>query len=323
MRNALLAVAALLAAATATAADAREPANFVFAGGDDATEVAELMARPDIDGVQIIYNWRQLEPREGVYDFSKIERDLAVAAARHKTLWIQLQDRFFYATSRNLPDYILTQPQYDGGLQAQLTFVAEDARKGVAWVAKQWNPALRARFQALIAALAARFDGRIAGFNFDETAIDLGDDASRFDCDGYFAAELENARFARKAFGRTPVVQYVNFWPCQWGDTRSYFSRFFAAAAADGIGLGGPDIVPWKRVQMKNSYPFFHSYRGKLALVAMAVQEPTLSYIDPQTGKQFTRSQFVDFATDYLGVDVIFWSKESPWLRSAGRDEAP
>lgn len=119
----------------------------------------------------------------------------------------QLQDRFFFATARNLPDYILTQPQYDGGLEAQVTFIAEGEPKGAAWVAKQWNPPLRARFQALVAAIAARFDGRIAGFNFDETAIDLGDDTSQFGCDGYFAAELENARFARAAFG---AVRWYN-----------------------------------------------------------------------------------------------------------------
>jgi hypothetical protein len=315
MRSALLAIAALLAAVPASAADRAEPTNFIFAGGGSADEIADLLRRPDIEGVQMIYNWRQLEPREDEYDFSKIERDLAVAEALDKTLWIQLQDRFFYATSRHLPDYILSQPQYEGGLQAQVTFVAEGEPKGAAWVAKQWNAALRARFQALVAALAARFDGRIAGFNFDETAIDLGDDTSRFDCDGYFAAELENARFARAAFRRSPVVQYVNFWPCQWGDTRGYFSRFFAAAATDGIGLGGPDIVPWKQVQMKNAYPFFHDYRGKLALVAMAVQEPTLTYINPDSGKPFTRAEFVAFATGYLGVGIIFWSKDTPWLK--------
>jgi hypothetical protein len=316
MRRVFLAIAILLAPAPACAAVPAEPSNYVFAGGSDAEEVAGQLARPDIDGVQIIYNWKQLEPREREYDFSKIERDLAVTRALGKKLWVQLQDRFFYPNSRNLPDYILTEPQYDGGLLKQRTFVAENEPEGVAWVAKQWNPALRARFQALIAALAARFDGRIAGFNFDETAVDLGEDTSQFDCDGYFAAELENARFARAAFERSPAVQYVNFWPCQWGDSRGYFARFFAAAARDGIGLGGPDIVPWKKGQMNNSYPFFHEYRGRLPVVAMAVQEPTLTYINPATGEPFTHEEFVAFARDYLGAEIIFWTVDAPWLQA-------
>lgn len=65
---------------------------------------------------------------------------------------------------------------------------------------------------------------------------------------------------------------------------------------------------------MKNSYPFLHRYKGKLRLVAMAVQEPTLTYTNPQTGRPFTRAEFVDFAENYLGVNVIFWSTKAPWL---------
>lgn len=29
---------------------------------------------------------------------------------------------------------------------------------------------------------------------------------------------------------------------------------------------------------MKNAYPFFNQYKGRLSLVAMAIQEPTLTY---------------------------------------------
>jgi hypothetical protein len=48
----------------------------------------------------------------------------------------------------------------------------------------------------------------------------------------------------------------------------------------------------------------------------MAIQEPTLEYLNPQTGKPFTREEFERFATGYLGADIIFWSKDTPWLRS-------
>lgn len=65
---------------------------------------------------------------------------------------------------------------------------------------------------------------------------------------------------------------------------------------------------------MKNACPFFHHYKGKLPLVAMTVQEPTLTYKNPKTGRSFTREEFTRFATDYLGVDIIFWSASTPWL---------
>ena len=32
--------------------------------------------------------------------------------------------------------------------------------------------------------------------------------------------------------------------------------------------------------------------------------------------KKFTREEFVAFARDYLGVDIIFWSVSAPWLRN-------
>ena len=167
----------------------------------------------------------------------------------------------------------------------------------------------------MLTALAARFDGRLFGVNLPETAADVDRKANGFDCDAYFDAERDNIAFARRAFRTTHVVQYVNFWPCEWNDDRRYMSRFFEYASANHIGLGGPDIVPWRPGQMKNSYPFFNRYRGRIALVAMAVQEPTLTYRNPKTGKTFTRDEFVAFARDYLGVDIIFWSVSAPWLR--------
>ena len=65
---------------------------------------------------------------------------------------------------------------------------------------------------------------------------------------------------------------------------------------------------------MANSYPFFHHYQGQLALVAMAVQEPTLTYTNPATRKPFTKAEFVDFAQNFLGANIIFWSPSTPWL---------
>lgn len=318
MRLRLRAIAALSLSLSILATQAvaqSEPRNFVFAGGSPAEEVATLLAAPGIEGVQIVYSWRQLEPEEGRYDFSRIERDLTVSDGLGKHLWVQLQDRFFLPEARHLPDYILSEPQYRGGLARQFDNPGEGRPIGSGWTAMQWNAPLRARYQALIAALAERFDGRIYGLNLPETAFDPMDESEAgFTCDAYFEAELENALFARRAFAQSHVVQYVNFFPCEWDNDHRFMERFFDAAVAKGIGLGGPDIVPWRQAQMKNSYPFFNRLRDELPLVAMAVQEATLTYTNPATGNAFTRQEFIDFAGDYLGVDIIFWSREAPWI---------
>jgi hypothetical protein len=303
----------------ASGLQAAEPQNFLFMGAGDTAENAALIARPDIGGVQVVYNWKRLEPEPGRYDFSEIEADLQRVEKAHKKLFLQLQDRFFMHEHRNVPRYLLEDPRYGGGLAPQTNQDAGRNPDGSGWVAMQWNPAVRERFQALLSALAQRFDGRILGINLPETSFDMDPrkPPGGFTCDGYFDAEVENIRHARKVFRKSNVVQYVNFWPCGWGDDRGYFSRFFEIAAKENIGVGGPDIVPNRPGQMKNSYPFLNRYKDKVPLVAMAVQDATLTYVNPETRKQFTHAEFVAFARDYLGVDVIFWDVSSPWLKEA------
>lgn len=302
---------------TSLGVQAAEPQNFLFVGTGDLAEHEKLIERPDINGVQIVYSWKSLEGARGVYDFSRIERDLDFVTKRNKQLFLQIQDRFFEIGHRNVPAYLLEDPVYGGGLVPQVDNPGEGKPEGYGWVAMQWNPEVRKRYQELLRALAQRFDGRVAGVNLPETAagVDIQRDETGFTCDRYFAAELENIAFARKVFAKSPVVLYANFWPCEWNNDKKYMSRTFEFAQAQGFGLGGPDIVPWRQGQMKNSYPFFNQYRGKLPLVAMAVQEPTLTYTNPKTQKKFTREEFVDFAENYLGVNIIFWSTSAPWLR--------
>ncbi|MDR3528535.1 MAG: hypothetical protein P4L57_14790 [Rhizomicrobium sp.] len=319
----LLATACLVAMAItqARAEPPKDPTNFLFLDADDASDHRDLLARPDIAGGQIIYPWRLLEPKKDHYDFSKIERDLALAQRLHKKLWVTIGDRTFSLRWKGVPDYVLNDPVYAGGVVLQYSYPGtEPGSNKVAngTVTMQWLPTVRERFQKLLRALGARFDGRIYGIELGETSMEAGleDHEKGFTCDGYFDAEMENIAVAREAFRNSTVVMDANFWPCEWNDNHHYMSRAFAFAATHDIGMGGPDIVPYKKAQMKNSYPFLHDYRGKLKLVAMAVQEPTLEYINPDTGKPFSKEEFLKFARDFLGVDVIFWAYIAPWLQA-------
>ena len=106
---------------------------------------------------------------------------------------------------RNVPRYLLEEPRYGGGLAPQTNQDAEHQPHGAGWVAMQWNPAVRERFQALLSALAGQFDGRIYGINLPESSVDIDPekDITGFDCDDYFAAEVENIRHARKVFRKS------------------------------------------------------------------------------------------------------------------------
>ncbi|SFN94293.1 hypothetical protein SAMN05421594_4807 [Chryseobacterium oleae] len=297
---------------------AQTPQNYIYTSSGDLKNIEKMITRKDIGGVQIVYNWRALETAKDVYDFSQIENDMNYLSGLNRKLFIQLQDRFFEPEARYVPDYILKEKEYNGGLVPQYDNPGENKPIGNGWVTQQWNPAVQERYQKLIGELAKKFDGKIQGINLPETSIDIDmkKDKTGFSCDRYFQAELDNLKYARNAFKTSYVLQYVNFFPCEWENDHQYMSRLFEFAHKNNIALGGPDIVPNKNAQMKNSYPFFNQYKGKLPLVAMAVQEPTLTYKNPKTKKPFTKEEFVDYAEHYLGVNIIFWSVESPWLRN-------
>jgi len=300
------------------AAQSHEPANFLYTSSGDLSELNALLKRPDIQGVQIVYNWKSLEPLKDQYEFSQIEEDLKVLDAAQKKLFIQVQDRFFRPQDKNVPAYLMRDPIYGGGISPQSDNPGEGKPVGSGWVANQWNPNVRKRYQALLQALAKQFDGRVYGVNLPETAIEVNmkHRPAGFSCDAYFHGELENMQAAKAAFTKSYVVQYVNFWPCEWNNDHKYMSRTFELAVQNGIGLGGPDVVPNRKGQMENSYPFFHQYKDKLVLIAMAVQEPTLTYTNPATGRKFTKQEFQSFGAEYLGTHLIFWSTASPWLRA-------
>ena len=291
------------------------PALYLFLGGDGVMTNQSKLNHPCVRGAQIIYSWKQLEPRKGVYDFSKIETDLTWLNNSHKKLFIQLQDRSFTPTVFNVPDYIRNDPIYHGGVAKQYDVPGEGKAVTIGWVARVWDPAVRERFQLLMQKLAAEFDGRIAGINLPETAVDFDEKKPPFGFtpDQYFAGELTNLEALRNAFHNSMVMQYVNFFPGEWQNDHHYMSRLFSYASQHQISLGGPDAVPDNPNQMKNSYPFFHAYQGEL-YTGIAIQEPDYTYRNPNTGKYYQFSDFYDFTQHYLGADILFWNVQEPFF---------
>src|SRR4051812_33423438 len=103
----------LLLLTTATV-HAAEPRNFLFTQSDELRSIVRLIDRPDIEGVQIVYSWKSLETAQDQYDFSQLETDLAFLSSHRKKLFAQIQDRFFEIGARNVPRYLLDEPEYGG-----------------------------------------------------------------------------------------------------------------------------------------------------------------------------------------------------------------
>jgi hypothetical protein len=283
--------------------------------------------------------WSLLEPAANAYDFGAIQADLAYVQTLGKQLWVQLQDKSF-SPRANVPDYLRT-PRYPAGVLRQSMASAPERDKSQAlsdeeygWVPNMCLPAVRARYQALLRQLGQVFDGRIAGINFSESSIDIGEPVpgggtrypQGFTPARYVQALHHNMRVLAGAFRHSTAMVYLNFLPDEWlpDEDRGYMRGLFAKAQAlgMGVGVGGPDLTPFKRGPMSQSYPFFQAYPARL-FKAMAVQSGNLRQTNPKTGLAYTVPDLLDFARSYLGLDLLFWGIEDPSFQSTVLAQLP
>ncbi len=305
---------AVLAAPCGTRPTAAPPSNFVFFGRDHE-RVAEsaFLTHRWIAGAQLTYTWRELEPERDRYDFTAIRRQLDLLAQHGKRLFIQVSDVTF-ADRVPVPDYLRSDPAFHGGAARKYEGATGDFD---GWVARRWDPAVRARFAHLLEALAREFDGRIEGVNLPETAIGFENPEFHppgFTFDGYAAALLATMRDARRAFARTCVIVYANFMPGEALPTadHGYLRAIYALAERIGVGVGGPDVLPHRPGQRRNSLPLIAA-RGAGVVAGMAVQDGNLAEPDPATGRPVTVDALYRYAADTLRLDYIFWGIQEPY----------
>lgn len=295
--------------------------HFLFIGMDrDLLKDTATWTLPIFDGVQIAYGWRQLEQQKDVYDFSMIREDLALLEKHGKKLFIQLQDVSFSLRYNHAPRYLLSDPIYHGGADKQYKFKDEKETDyvDVGWVTRRWDTAVQERLHKLYQELGKQFDGKIEGINTEETAVDFGKGPlhpAGFTYDRYKSALTENLSALKKAFPRSLVLVYANFMPggyLPWEDS-TYLRGIYEFAVKNHIAVGGPDLLPYKRGQMANSYGFIKEASKKVP-AGVAVQDGTYEYINPETKEKITAAEIYSFGRDYLGLTYIFWGSEEPFL---------
>src|SRR6476469_8134424 len=81
---------------------------------------------PAIEGAQLKYTWRQLEPQKDQYEFADLRHDLEFLNSKGKRLFIQIQDASFDVAIVPVPRYLLNEPQYHGGADKQYDIVNDD-----------------------------------------------------------------------------------------------------------------------------------------------------------------------------------------------------
>ena len=109
-------------------------------------------------------------------------------------------------------------------------------------------------------------------------------------------------------------MQYANFMPGEWRPTsdKGYLRAVYEAARAAKVGVGGPDLMPFRRGQVKGSYPLIRDAAGRVP-TGIAVQDGNLAQVNPASGQRVTVTELFQFARDQLGVDYMFWGTEEPY----------
>lgn len=304
------------------------PRHYVFYGMDrDALHADSLFLRSrGFDGAQVAYSWRQLEHPKGEYDFSLIREDLALMQRHGKKLWIQIQDVSFTNRHMPVPDYLLKQPQYNGGVAQQYRIEKDDESTAapLGWATRRWDPAVQQRLHALYAELGREFDGRIEGVNIEETSVTFGESGRLFPAGFSFVryrdAVIENLTALKRAFPKSVTLVYANFMPGEWRPTndRGYLSAVYRAARAHGVGVGGPDVLPHRPGQLNGSYPLIRESSG-IVPTGIAVQDGNMEDINPRTGRRVTAAELLDFVTNNLGVTYVFWGIQEPYYSTEVR----
>src|SRR5215470_5714948 len=288
----------------------------------DRARIAEksFLETKAFEGAQIKYSWRELEPELDLYNFKPIREDLKFLTANSKKLFIQLQDVSFGPRTINVPEYLLQNKDYHGGAAPQYHIVDGDEEHATidGWVARRWDPAVQGRLYRLLFALGKEFDGKIAGINLAETAVEFGETGKLvppgFTVEKYRDAVIENMTVLKQAFPKSVAMQYANFMPGEWlPDTdKSLLRDVYKGARKEGVAVGGPDLLPYQTRQMNHSYPLIRDLSGQVP-TGIAVQEGNYKLLNTKTKKQVTIPDLIEFTTDYLKVDYIFWCTEEPF----------
>ena len=271
------------------------------------------------EGAQLKYTWREMEPEKDQYDFNGIQADLDFLTSKGKKLFIQLQDVSFDTSIINVPEYLLRDKQYHGGADLQYHYEGDDEENAVpeGWVARRWDPAVQDRFQKLLHELGKTFDGKIEGINLPETAVEFGSQGGLFPqdftFDTYRDAIIENMKALKKAFPKSIAMQYANFMPGEWlpWNDRSYLRSIYMSAKELQVGVGGPDLLPFKRGQMNHTYKFMTECDGSIPL-GIAVQWGNYAHVNPKTNQKITIAELLNFARIYLKADYLFWCTQEP-----------
>jgi hypothetical protein len=270
--------------------------------------------------VQKAYQWKDLEPDKGRYDFNAIKQDLDFLAKHGKFLVIQLQYKGFGKGQSIIPAYVKGE-EYGGSPVISPVGALNSVL---------WNQNVSGRIAELIRALGREFDSHphLAAINLPETATGYRYNNPQEGIEEYSHAKYVESlkllmRSLRSSFPNTVVIQYTNFPTVVLDELIVYQEEV-------GVGLGGPDVYPGQEgVSDVNDpergvYRFYSRLSGKVPLGA-AVQTENYSNllkkqsalrrgenvtIQPGDEIPFPVREHLKLAQQKLHLNYMFWARQ-------------
>lgn len=277
----------------------KHPGHYIALNDWDGPGQMMEAVRPGVRGIHKRYPWRVLEPSFGVYDFSGIEADLALARDLGVQLIIMIEDKSFDRTTRQTPTYLWenhTLPYTAGG-----------------WVAKRWSPWVVERLAALTEAMGRHFDSHpsFEGVALQESAMGFSAAIERqhnYTPEAYRDALIAILTNTRQHFPTSQVFWYMNFLEGR----QAYLADVIRAVIPHRIAMGGPDVLPENGPLNRLTYPLYDAFRGQLTMFN-SIQYDSYRHRRTMPGagtKYWTPYQLFVFARDRLHIDYLFWTRK-------------
>lgn len=258
-----------------------------------------------IKGTQRSYNWGDLEPKKGVYDFSAIEKHLHELKAHGKRLVIKLRYKTFSIQAKRkncAPKYVHNM----GGVKIVYWDDAKEYKhKGHVvrkCITQIWKKPVADRLVAITHALGKRFNNEpyVEAFVAEETAGPAGE-GSKYSHKAYLDALKRLNKEAMNAFPNTLVFQQANWM------VGGYMNELVKYLQKIGCGLSGPDLMPGRHTE---STKLHRLYAGMMPLAIDNQRAKLVGGKSPEAAYRYAVND-----PKGLHANYVFWAttQSSPW----------
>ena len=248
-----------------------------------------------IIGFKKRYTWRELEPSEGNYNFSKIASDLQYLGGQGMQLIVMIEDKTF-VNENPMPNYLSAQTR---------------ANRPGGFTGVRWSRRYIDRMKALMSALGSQFDSNPAfeGVALQETAP--GFDSSTLNATAYTPEKYRDALIEMLLHSTNAMPSSQTFWFMNFLPQRQAYIKDIAEAVAPsgGVVIGGPDVMPDDHALQQHTYPLYADFHGELPLFGQV--EPICyhhEHADPNANTVYwTMPELFNYARWNLKVNYMFW----------------